>query len=325
MSWLLENLFGSKESLEQVREDIHEHLHKESYIGISGIDNPEQSATRVTPADLELNLFGPWGQNLEEVETELLQLIHDELPPVVRDEVGILPFFTNTLADGYLVLTFIRNASSRDILLNQLPLALVTPDGEVVARKTFDMIAFGPIADMSSRPCEFMFRWNEFDRIPEEEVPLSLVYVPPVQQKAAPEKVTHEEGLSVEEESKYQQLLGDHPVAEGQVDLKVLDILAGADGGLKVIVLFRNGLDRRLEFTEVPILIRDKQGTEVATVQFGIKNLQVEANGSRIWAFSVPADSMKNPDIEPNDCTAFIPEAKPERETFTIRSSGLIQ
>jgi SLAP domain-containing protein len=328
MSWLLENWFGSKESLEQVREEIQENLHKESYLGVSGIDNPEQSSNRVAAKDLFLALHGPWGTNLDEMETELLQYIHDELPPVIRDEVGVIPFFTNPTQDGYLVLTFIRNATQRDVLINRLPLALVTPEGEVVARKTFELIPFGPIGDMCSRPCDFLFRWEEFLNIPEQEVPLTMIYEAPKQQSAVSEEPQLTDGLNDEELAKYTRLVGEKAqVVQGEVDLNVVDIVDTEQGGLKVIVLFRNGLSKRLEFTEVPIFVRSKQGEEVARVQYGLKNMKVEAESSRLWGFYIPADSLKKPGIKAADCIAHIPEAKRENQPapISMESKGLIQ
>ncbi|MGE5702148.1 MAG: SLAP domain-containing protein [Clostridia bacterium] len=327
MSWLLENWFGSRDNLETVKEEIQNNLHRETYLGVSGIENPEQSATRLSSKELTLSYTGPWGQNLDEAESELLQLVHDELPSVVRDELGVIPFFTNVLKDGYLVLTFIRNATNRDVLLNKLPLALVTPDGTVVARKTFDMFQFGPIGDLSSRPSEFLFRWDEFDQIPEEEVPLSLVYIAPKKKGASSEQVQQGSSLTPDEQDKYTKLAtAQHPVADGQVDLRVLEIMPGDDGGLKVIVLFRNGLDKRLEFTEVPLSIRDKSGDEVASMHYGMKNLRVDANSIRIWAFYVPQDSLKKAYLDLTELTAYIPEAKPENEqTEDEQPKGLIQ
>lgn len=327
MSWLLENWFGSRESLEVVKEEIQENLHRETYLGISGIDNPKQSATRVEPKELNLALLGPWGQNLEDAEADLLQLVHDELPLVVRDELGIIPFYVNVLKEGYLVLTFIRNASNREVLLNKLPLSLVAPDGTVVASKTFDMLQFGPIGEMSSRPSAFLFRWSEFTDIPDEEVPLSLAYFPMTKKgRLSEEQLQQASSLSPDERQKYESLaMAEHPVTTGKVNLRVLEIMPGDAGGLKVIVLFSNGLDKRLEFTEVPIQIRDKEGKEVASMHYGMKNLRVDARSSRIWAFFVPFDSLKKPVMDPSDLNALIPEAKPEDGQSDDEPSGLIQ
>jgi SLAP domain-containing protein len=326
MSWLLENWFGSKESLEQVREEIHENLHKEFYLGVSGIDNPEQSSTRIPSKELHLSLHGPWDQ-LSEAEAELLQYIHDELPAVVRDEVGIVPFFTQVTQEGYLVLTYIRNATKRDVLLQNLPLELVTPEGEVVARKSFDLISFGPIGDESSRPCEFLFRWDEFIKIPEKEVPLTLSFRRPVN-KQAKETQTPQGGLSAEELERYRQKAAEFAPEAGQVDLRVLDVIGTEDNGLRVVVLFRNGLDKRLEFTEVPIIVQDQAGDRVARVRFTLENMKVEAGSQRIWAFTIPSTSINKPNVDPAQCTVFIPQARQQKKSASISTAepkGFVQ
>lgn len=331
MSWLLENWFGSKESLEQVREDIHEYLHKEFYLGLSGIDQPEQSANRVESKELFLQMNGPWDNQLEEAEQELLQYVHDELPPVVRDELGVFPFYTQTTNDGYLVLTFIRNATDRSVLLQKLPLTLVTTDGQEVAQKTFDLLANGPMGEMSSRPVEFMFRWDEFSFIPEKEVPLTLTYKKPEANQA---EKNHElnVGLSTSETDHYMKRAAEEaPVKSGEVDLQVLDISTGVDNGLKVVVVFRNGLEKRLEFTEVPIIVHDKAGETVARVSYTLQNMKVEANSQRVWAFDIPSSSMKQQGVDVAELTAYIPKAQPRKkaETFVVPdmddNKGLLQ
>lgn len=329
MSWLLENWFGSKESLEQVREDIHEHLHKELYLGVSGIEDPGQSSTRIESKELFLLMNGPWDSKLDEAESELLQYIHDELPPVVRDEVGIVPFFTQVTAEGYLVLTYIRNATDRSVLLQKLPLSLVTAEGKVVARKTFDLISSGPIGDMSSRPFEFMFRWNEFIELPDQEVPLTLAYKKPDKKKSV-SNAEFNRGLSAEEMERYtKQAETTTPVTAGQVDLQVLDIMPGEDNGLKVVVVFRNGLEKRLEFTEVPIMVHDKAGKQVARVQFSLQNMKVEANDQRVWAFEIPASSIDQAEVDVAELTAYIPKARQSKKDSStihaVENKGLLQ
>ncbi|MFD2369407.1 SLAP domain-containing protein [Brevibacillus sp. GCM10020057] len=329
MSWLLENWFGSKESLEQVREDIQEHLHKEFYLGVSGIDNPEQSSTRIPSKELELLLNGPWDSRLDETEAELLQYIHDELPAVVRDEIGIVPFFTQVTDEGYLVLTYIRNATNRNVLLQKLPLTLMTADGEVVARKTFDLIPSGPIGDMCSRPFEFLFRWDEFSKLPESEVPLTLTYQKPAAPKEAGQELN--QGLSREETEKYLKLAEKiAPVAPGEVDLQVLDIVQGAENGLRVVVAFRNGLEKRLEFTEVPIIVNDEEGNNVARVQYTLQNMKVEAKSNRVWAFDIPSTSIKQEELDVTKLTAVVPKARqskrqPAATLVADNNKGLLQ
>ncbi|USG65343.1 SLAP domain-containing protein [Brevibacillus ruminantium] len=315
MSWLLENWFGSKESLEQVREDIHENLHTELYLGVSGIEDPEQSANRLPSKELFVSLHGPWDA-LEEQEAELLRYIHDELPPVVRDEVGIFPFYTQVTQDGYLVLTYIRNATENSVLLDTLPLTLITPEGEVVASKNFEMMTFGPIGDESSRPCEFLFRWNEFSNLPEKETPLTLGYRKP--EKKSGESLFAGGEIEMDEIEYYRQQLAANPVEEGKVDLKALGLKEAENGSIKVVVLFRNGLDKRLEFTEVPIIINDQNGDTVARVSYTLENMKVDPKDYRIIAFQIPATSILKEGVSIEDCTVFIPKATQQKKEPTV-------
>lgn len=310
MSWLLENWFGNKESLEQVREDVQEYLQTESYVGISGLEKPEESSNRIAPADLEMNLFGPWSGRLDEMDMDLLRFIHDQLPPIVRDEIGVMPFFTNALDEGYLVLAFIRNATERDVFMERLPLVLTTVDGEVVARKTFDMIQFGGLADMSSRPYDFFFRWDEFIKVPEQEVLLllSVDHEKQQQSKRAEELLEVKNGLTAEEESLFQAEAAKAPAA-GRVDLHVVGITNVEEGGIKVIVALGNGLGARVEITEVPIIVQDKAGNLVARVNYGLRNLWVEAGQNRLYGFYIPEDSLQQEKVDAHQCTAYIPEA----------------
>ncbi|GAA4718580.1 SLAP domain-containing protein [Brevibacillus fulvus] len=326
MSWLLENWFGSKESLAQVREEIHEYMGNETYLGLSGIESPEQSANRVASKELFLTLHGPWGSKLDEMEAELLTYIYEQLPPVVRDEVGIIPFYANPLEDGYLVLTFIRNATDHDILINKLPLTLVTPDGDIVARKTFDMLSFGEIGDFSSRPCEFLFHWNDFLKVPDPDVELRIVCEPSARKRPTGLRPANRaDGLTEQELAQYNKLVHQEPVTDNVI-VKVLDIKAAEAGGLRVVVLFRNGFDQGISFTEVPLVVKHKNGAEVARVRFGLRNMRVSAKGHKIWSFHIPEKSLKDPNVDPAECIAVVPEVKSiARDVFAKGSKGLIQ
>jgi len=326
MSWLLENWFGSADSLDEVRDDVHRYAQKETYLGTSGLEKPEQSSNRVPAKELNLSLYGPWYNHLQEFETELLQFIHDELPSVVRDEIGVIPFFTNAVMEGFLVLAFVRNANAREVLINHLPVALVTEDGQFAARKSFEMLPLGPIPAHSSRLFAFLFKWEEFSVIPSQEVPLSLVVdiAKHKQSLLSQELMEQKNGLTAEEEALYSVIASKQTGAEpGEVNLQVLAITPVEEGGMKVIVLFKNGLDKRLEFTEVPIYIQDQTGAEVASVSYGVKNLWVNPQESRLWGFYVPLDSLKK-DVDPADCTAYIPEARPNKtQQFTPKTGNL--
>lgn len=312
MSWLLENWFGSKQGLEDVREDVQRFLQRESYFGVSGIEQPEQSQNRIPSNELVLSLNAPWHENLEEFETELLQFIHDEMPSVVRDELGVIPFFTNVLEDGYLVLAFVRNATLRTARIPEIPMVLTTEDGEVVARKSFDLLPLGAITPHSSTLVPFVFRWEEFGNLPPEEVPLFLALdlEKYEQAKMSDELVKQNNGLTEEEEAKYRSAVEKFgPAIEDDVDIHVLGIEQVNEGGMKVIVLFRNGLGKGLEFTEVPIYVQDHAGREVAHINYGMKNLRLAAQECKLWGFYIPVDSMKR-EISASECIAYVPQAQ---------------
>ncbi|WP_139491143.1 SLAP domain-containing protein [Brevibacillus dissolubilis] len=327
MSWLLENWFGNKESLEKVREDVQDYLQTESYVGISGLEKPEESSNRIPSNELEMSLFGPWAGRLDEMDMDLLQFIHDQLPPVVRDEIGVIPFFNNVTEEGYLVLAFLRNATNRDIFMEKLPLVLTTVDGEVVARKTFDMIRFGGLADMSSRPYDFFFRWDEFTKVPEQEVLLllSIDREKHQQSKRAEELLEIKNGLTEEEESLFKAEAAKAPT-QGRVDLQVVGLTNVEEGGIKVIVSLGNGLGSRVEITEVPIIVQDQAGNLVARVNYGLKNLWVEAGQTRLYGFYIPEDSIQRENVDAHQCSAHIPDAS--EDSFIPQQpapKGLIQ
>lgn len=325
MSWLLENWFRSEENLEKVREEINKIAHKEVYLGVSGMDRPELSFTKVESKELTMTLPASWENTLEEAEVDLLQFIHDELPPIVRDELGVIPFYTSVLSNGYLMLAFVRNSGIRRVGFKQLPLSLVTSEGEVIAHKVFEMEDFQNLPGMTSRPCELMFRWEDFARMPQENEELSLLFDAPVKKKEVKKNRLVRE-LSDEEMAYYEKVAKEQPpVADGVVEATVLDMQVSPGGSVKVVVLFRNGLDENLEFNSVPILIHDQSGEEVARLQYKLKNLKVAARDNRIWGFFVPAESLKKFGVDPTVCTARVPLAIQKGSNVDDQGIGPIQ
>ncbi|WP_232697856.1 SLAP domain-containing protein [Brevibacillus daliensis] len=333
MSYKLANLFGSTEGLDQARKDIHDHLQKEVYLGVSGLEQPELSSNRLSSKELEIYENSFWAKELDDVELEFLQMIHDELPSVVRDEIGVFPFFTNVLNDGFLVITFLRNATEKDIILNKLPLALVDAKGNVYARKTFELLAVGPVPKLSSRPLEFKFDWENFIEMPDEDTQLTMVYDNDTvkQFKRDEELVEKHNGLTDEEEETYTQKVEElFPIKKGQVELQAIDLVQVKDGGLKVIVAFMNGLEKRVEFTEVPVIICDEKGRQIANMHFGMQSLQVQPNNRRLWGFYIPVSSIEAKDMDVSKCKAYVPEARQDKDVKRQQErmndqNGLIQ
>jgi SLAP domain-containing protein len=97
---------------------------------------------------------------------------------------------------------------------------------------------------------------------------------------------------------------------------------------LNVVVVFRNGLDKRLEFTEVPIIIHDRAGEHVAKVHYTLENMKVDANSHKLWMFKVPTSNIVKPVEDARGLTAFIPKATQQKKSAVaspIKNNDLLQ
>ncbi|MGM7681954.1 accessory Sec system S-layer assembly protein [Cytobacillus sp. Hm23] len=246
--------------------------------------------------------------NIGVEEKYYFQFLNNELPPLKENQVSISGIELKKEEKGTAVTAFVRNSLNRPIDLKDMPLLLLGPNGENLARKVFDLSALGAIPAKSSRPWKFIF----------EDSFITASELPSVGWKLAFEiKKPHaldleeswEKSLADEDKEKLQQLIKQTPAPkEGEVNFMSLQGRQTEDNSLHVTMLIRNGSNKDVTFQKMPLIVEDASGEVIAKGGFELDSFQVKANTSKPWTFIFPSSLLLKEDIDLSSWKAYIPQ-----------------
>ncbi|MBA2874561.1 accessory Sec system S-layer assembly protein [Thermaerobacillus caldiproteolyticus] len=247
----------------------------------------------------ELSFHPTWSISVE--ERYYYQFLNNEQKPLKENQVSLSGIELKQVKQGYMVTAFVRSSLPKPITFSTMPLLLIGPNGEILARKVFDLSELGEIPPRSSRPWKFLF---EHDTLRTSEIPA-------VDWKLAFEltsRKTHsldlaeswEKSLADEDKQKLQSLVQSiQPPKPGEVNFMGLQIQQTEHGDLHVTLLIRNGSDKNIEIQQLPLQVEDAAGDIVARGAFTLNDFEVKANTSKPWTFIFPKSlvTKENPDF----------------------------
>lgn len=229
------------------------------------------------------------------------QYLLNELPALKRNQVSISPIEMKIENDLVHAQVFIRHSLERAILLEETDLLLLGPNGEVFAQQTFDLHALGELPIESARPWILEFAQSSLKK------PIDQILTTDWQ-VAFKLKTPHaldlpkewESSLADEQISKLKALVdGLTPPKVNEVNLMGLQAQVDENGSLIVSLLIRNGQEKNIDISQLPLKVSDASGEEIAKGSFTLAPLQVKANTSKPWTFIFPKQMVSNasPDL----------------------------
>ena len=211
-----------------------------------------------------------------------------------------------------MVKAFIRNSLPKAIRFQEpVPLLLLGPDGEILARQVFDLAVIGEIPAESSLPCLFVF----------EEKSVSVKEVPQTDWKLAFELKKAQAPHSLDLEESWEKSLADHdkekldqlvksitPPKAGEVNFMGIQARMDENGSLHTTLLIRNGSEKNVKLEQLPLIVEDASGEVIAKGGFQLDHLEVKANTSKPWTFIFPKELLLKETIDLSKWKAYPPK-----------------
>ncbi len=236
----------------------------------------------------ELSFHPTWSISVE--ERYYYQFLNNEQKPLKENQISLSGIELKQVEQGYMVTAFVRSSLPKPIAFSTTPLLLIGPNGEILARKVFDLSELGELPPRSSRPWKFLFEHNT----------LRTTEIPTIDWKLAFELTkpkTHsldlaeswEKSLADEDKQKLQSLVQSiQPPKPGEVNFMGLQIKQAENGDLHATLLIRNGSNKNIQIQQLPLQIEDAAGDVVAQGAFTLHDFEVKANTSKPWTFIFP-------------------------------------
>jgi len=228
------------------------------------------------------------------------QFLLNELPALKRNQVSISPIELKIENDVLHAQVFFRHSLEKAIRLEETDLLILDSNGEVIAQKTFDLNELGELPSESARPWILDFEQSSL-RIPIDRISTSDWQVAFKLKKPHALELSKEWEVSLadEEKAKLKALVdGLTPPKINEVNLMGLQAQVNDSGSLVVSLLIRNGQEKNIDISQLPLKVSDASGEEIARGSFTLE-LQVKANTSKPWTFIFPPEmvSKASPDL----------------------------
>lgn len=260
----------------------------------------EPGAAGSAPQTVEtpLSLHPLWEKKLDSGQKYALMFMANELPPLAKDTISLAGINIEPHEQGVEVTAFIRNGTAQPVRLREMNLLLLFDENRLFARQRFDLAEVGEIPPCHARPWSFVFLREHFLIT---DVLLSrwkLAFELAEKKLVLPQQLELEESwLKVLSEEQKQSLIELArrlpPLQAGEVNLQPVQLSRGADGSLRVLLLFRNGSPRTLSFEKLPLVLLDAQGDKAAEGLFVLQEgLTVRGETSKPWMFIFPRQNL---------------------------------
>lgn len=243
---------------------------------------------------------------MSDFQKEFLREELAELPPLGDEQVSIDGIYTFDVGDKIEVSVYLRNGMSSQINFHEVPLEIVSKNGDLLAKQTMDMKDFGMLPPFSARPYKVYFDksnvfvdtiLNDDFRIQFEES-LSTINTIKLEFEELPEGIDHELKSSLV------KFLDKLPLIKaGNVSIEIFKTLKCMDNSISIVFLICNGYDKTIKLEKFPIVVKDEQGKLVASGIFNIENVIVNPHKARVYDFTITEDHIVNKDFDIECCT----------------------
>ncbi|WP_394188571.1 accessory Sec system S-layer assembly protein [Paenisporosarcina quisquiliarum] len=228
------------------------------------------------------------------------QFLLNELSPLKRNQISISPIELKIEESEVHAQVFFRQSLKKEVQLGSAELLLMNGAGQVQASQTFDLAEVGQLPAESARPWIVTFNQQSF-KVPIEQIKTTDWTV--AFKLASPHRLelSEEWETSLAEDQKerlHQLVAGLTPPKVNEINLMGLEAKQDEEGKLIISILIRNGQEKNIEISQLPLVVTDASKVEVARGGFTLPPLTVKANTSKPWTFIFPREMVVSENID---------------------------
>lgn len=259
-----------------------------------------QLASDKPSAETDLFIHTEWDLSIQ--ERYVYQFHHAKLPKLLPNQLSITKIDAITDEDSFTVNAFIRNTLEKIIHLEEISLVLLNQEGSLLARKSFDLELEVPAH--SCMPWIFHFSDEDFlaPHIPADD-DWSIAFELKEKKASRHELMLHEsweKTLNDIQKTRLKDIVNNlPPLKSGEINFMGIQAQLTNKNDLSITLLIRNGSDKEVTLSQLPLFVEDASGELAAKGAFQLEDFIVRANTSKPWTFIFPEELLinKNPDL----------------------------
>ncbi|MHC0036466.1 accessory Sec system S-layer assembly protein [Pseudoneobacillus sp. C159] len=236
--------------------------------------------------------------------------LHNQLPALPPHQLALSGIEIKQDGDNWFAIAFIRNSMPKAVQLGATSLVLMSPDGERLGSKVFNLNELGPLPPHSSRPWPFHFHQSDLqvETLPKEGWTLAFELLPKNRLDLAE---SWEKQLPQEDKDRLTEHLGSLPSPQpGEVNLAGISGKVAPNGSLVITLFIRNGSSQDIHIEQLPLFIEDATGEVVAKGIFQLQDFSVKALSSKPWTFIFPKEMLTKEHVDLSKWRAYPPQVE---------------
>lgn len=238
---------------------------------------------------------------MSDLQKQYLKSELDELRSMNKDSVDISPVYFNYSNNCLEVKVFIRNSFSRAINFDKISFRVDDKEGNLVAKKVFDLKNLGNVEPNTAKPYKLFFTDEDIVKKDFDCENLIIGFDKDVNcfQNVDVKIGNLPKELSFAEQDKYNEFLSKLPrLQKDTITISAVDLIKYEDGGMAIIIVIRNGYSRGIAVQNVPITILDKNNEVVASCKFKNTTFNVKASSASMYRFVISENDIVNKDCD---------------------------
>jgi len=251
--------------------------------------------------ETKLSLHPDW--HVPQEQKYIFNFLANELQPLKPNQLSLaaINIEEDSQTKAWHVKAFVRSSLERPIQLGEIELLLLDKHDQEIASKRFQFADLGTLPAHSSRPWVFIFERNTLKtaEIPGEgwKIAFNLVSLRDHQLELDEE---WKKQLPENQQEALVNIVKNLPkLGKNEVNFTGLHAKFRPDKSLATSVFIRNGSNKAISITQLPLEIFDTNGQLVAKGSFKLDPvLTVQANSTKPWTFIFPEDLVSKGDFD---------------------------
>ncbi|MBU3097670.1 MULTISPECIES: SLAP domain-containing protein [Clostridium] len=218
----------------------------------------------------------------------------ESLPDISNGDINISTTYVFDLGDKVEVGVYFRNALSKVINFDKVPLKIMNSKDEVVAKQIFTLRDVGDIPAYSAVPWKLYFdKINVFTDAISIKDELHIVFDTNIKAYSTI-KIKFDNIPNKPEFIKLNRYLDKlPPMTSGEINISLYEIQKAENGQLDVALIIRNGSDKKVKIEKIPIIIKNNANSRIVSKgTFNTTDLEVDSLKARVLKVSFNSDQI---------------------------------
>lgn len=235
------------------------------------------------------------------VQRENLEDELNSFSQVYEGDINIAGVYAFDMGKSWEVKAFLRNGTKGPINFDKVALAIINSKKEVLASQVFNMLEAGVLPPYSARPFKLNFsKENVYVKnIPMDDWKIvfdkgvGTVTYENFEFEGLPDTISEENRLILE------SFLRRLPrIEKDRFDFSKFSIGINENGEIITSIIVRNGFDKPLTITKIPITIVNEEGKKVFSATFEVQDFKVNTKKARLLNLVCKTDMRLTNDMD---------------------------